>query len=99
MIGIRNDNSPDLRRLGELAQLRIGQRNWINNIDAGAGQDRTGEQVSFYGGIVGLPDPRAGQKLMEIWSRHAGRMAETAGLGKGWHYRCFSDYRNYKMIT
>ena len=82
MIGIGNDNSRDLRRLGELTQLRIRQRNWIENIDAGVCQNRAGEEVSFYGGIVGLPDPKAGQKLMEIGSNHAGSVPEREGLGK-----------------
>ena len=70
MIGVRNDNSRDLRRLGKLAQLRVRQRNRIDNIDTDAGQDRAGEQVNFCGGIVGLPNPKAGQKVMKIGSRH-----------------------------
>ena len=82
MIGIRNDNSRHGRSLGELAQLRIRQLNRINNIYAGAGQDRAGEEVDFCGGIVDLPDPETGHKLMEIGRGHAGRMAETGSLGK-----------------
>src|SRR5437016_13840460 len=26
-------------------------------------------------------------------------MAESAGVSKGWHPSCYSDYRNYSMIT
>jgi hypothetical protein len=82
MIGTCNDNSRDFCRFGELAQLRIRQRNRINNTEAGTGEDRAGEEVSFYGGIVGLPDPKAGQKLMEIGNNHAGSVPERDGLGK-----------------
>src|ERR1700719_669057 len=99
MIRIRNDDSCDLCRLGELAQLRIRQLNRINNIDAGAGQDRAGKQVDFCGRIVDLPDPKDGQKLMKVRRRHGGRVLEQTVASKRWHYRCFIDYRNYNMIT
>ena len=83
MIGIGNDNSGHRRRFGELPEPWIRQRNWIHNINTGVCQNRAGEEVNFCGRIVGLPDPEAGQKLIEIGRRHRWRMAETEGVGKG----------------
>src|ERR1700736_4845524 len=99
MIGVGNDDSRYRRRLRQLAQVRIREGNWINNIEAGVGQNCAGEQVSFYEGIVILPDPKAGQKLMKIGQRHGGSVPESGSLGKRWHYRGFIDYRNYTMIS
>src|SRR5207248_1725703 len=52
-----------------------------------------------YGGIMGLPEPEAGQKVMKIRRRHSGRVPETGGLARWWHYRCSASYRNHTMIT
>src|SRR5947208_13102520 len=99
MISVGNDNSGYRCGLGKLSQLVIGQENRIDNVNAAAGQDRARKEISFYGGIMSLPEPEAGQKVMKIGRRHSGRVLETGGVSKGWHYRCFSDYRNYKMTT
>src|SRR5438876_613715 len=99
MISVGNDNSGYRCGLGKLSQLVIGQDNRIDNVNAAAGQDCARKEISFYGGIIGLPKPEAGQKVMKIGRRHGGRVPETAGLARWWHYRCFTRYRNYKMIT
>src|SRR6266705_1514956 len=99
MIDVGNDNSGYRCGLGKLSQLVIGQDNRIDNVNAAAGQDGAGKEISFYGGIIGLPEPESGQKEMKIGRRHGGRVAETGGLSKRWHYRCLTRYRNSKMIT
>src|SRR5437762_7336546 len=48
---------------------------------------------------MGLPKPEAGQKMMKIGRKHGGRVPETRGLARWWHYRCSASYRNYNMIT
>src|SRR2546430_1260392 len=99
MISVGNDNSGYRCGLGKLSQLVIGQDNRIDNVNAAAGQDCARKEISFYGGIMGLPKPEAGQKVMKIGRRHGGRVPETGGLARWWHYRCSASYRNYTMIT
>src|SRR6266436_1224081 len=99
MIGVGNDNSGYRCGLGKLSQLVIGQGNRIDKVNAAAGQDCARKEISFYGGIMGLPEPEPGQKVMKIGRRHGGRVPETGALSKRWHHRCLSRYRNYKMIT
>src|SRR2546428_2137016 len=99
MISVGNDNSGYRCGLGKLSQLVIGQDNRIDNVNAAAGQDCARKEISFYGGIIDLPKPEAGQKVMKIGRRHGGRVPETGVLARWWHYRCFTRYRNYKMIT
>ncbi len=82
MIGVGNDNSGYRSGLGKLSQLVIGQGNRIDKVKAAAGQDCAGKEISFYGGIMGLPEPEAGQKVMKIGRRHGGRVPETGGLSK-----------------
>lgn len=82
MIGVGNDNSGYRCSLGKLSQLVIGQGNRIDKVKAAAGQDCAGKEISFYGGIIGLPEPKAGQKAMKIGRRHGGSVPETGGLSK-----------------
>ena len=82
MISVGNDNSGYRCGLGKLSQLVIGQENRIDNVNAAAGQDRARKEISFYEGIMGLPEPEAGQKVMKIGRRHGGRVPETRGVSK-----------------
>ena len=82
MIGVGNDNSGYRCGLGKLSQLVIGQGNRIDNVNAAAGEDGAGREISFYGGIIGLPEPESGQKMMKIGRRHGGKVPETGGLSK-----------------
>ena len=64
MIGVGNDNSGYRCGLGKLSQLFIGQGNRIDNVNAAAGEDGAGREISFYGRMIGLPEPESGQKVM-----------------------------------
>jgi len=82
MIGVGNDNSGYRCGLRKLSQLVIGQDNRIDNVNAAAGQNCARKEISFYGEIMGLPKPEAGQKVIKIGRRHGGRVPETVGLSK-----------------
>src|ERR1700730_12539102 len=97
MIGIGHDNSDNRRGSGEIAQVHFSQWNWIDNPDTGRGSEGTGTEVTFYRGIVVLPDPDPWGKRMKFSVDHLGRVPGKKGLIKAWHYRCSTRYRNYKQ--